>query len=201
MRKLLTTLAALICAGSISFAANIPLLTGPVDPGNAAGTINTLIQSINSGTAGLFASVATPVAAISTTVQQTLASAVIPTGTFTAPGQSIRARCAGITAANVDTKTVGLTFGAGIIASSASITATSASWELELVVTAAQLASPGQFQYFSRGSNTTTVIAPTAGSDTTDSATTGITVACIARQGTSTPADITAENFLVEVIK
>jgi hypothetical protein len=51
MRKLLAGFFALVTAGAIAYATNIPLLTGPQDPSQLNATLNNLILQINSGTA------------------------------------------------------------------------------------------------------------------------------------------------------
>ena len=53
MRKLLLSSAALVLAGGIALTTNLPLQTGPYDPGNALGFFNAFIGALNFGSAGL----------------------------------------------------------------------------------------------------------------------------------------------------
>jgi len=47
MRKTLAALSALVLSGTIALAANIPLFSGPIQPANMIGALNTLIREIN----------------------------------------------------------------------------------------------------------------------------------------------------------
>ena len=108
MRKLLSTIAAVMFAGGIAWGSNIPLFQGPIQPANIPAALNLLITEINAGTAGLNSYIPGPVASLGQTAEQSLASVSIPAGVLTTAGQGLRLTCAGVTAANTNNKTVKL---------------------------------------------------------------------------------------------
>ena len=92
MRKLLSATTAIVLAGGIAWASNIPFINGPYDPGNAVGFFNALIYSINFGSSGL-QSFTKNVTSLPTTQGLPFVTTLIPTGQFTAAGQGMRITC------------------------------------------------------------------------------------------------------------
>jgi hypothetical protein len=198
MRKLLSVATAVLLTGAVAYAANIPYWSSIIDPGNLQGSVNGLIQSINSSVGGLVASQVGPIASTATTSEQTLASASIAGGTIGSPGQTLDLRCAGGTPANGDTKAAKLYFGNFSI-STGNFTTSGASWELELVV------SNGGTQPnvvgFGRGTQNTTVVAPVSTDETADNLSGAVTAKCTVTQGSATAGDMTLEDFVVQSVK
>ena len=201
MKKVLAALAAIAFSGAIALAANIPLFT-IVQPSNLVEGLNNLILQVNTGVSGNVVTVLGPVASTATTVEQTLATGVIPflttNGYVNTPGQSYRLTCAGTTAANTNSKTGHLYFGAAEY-STAAMSTSAESWELQIVVT--MTATPSTSYWFGRGTTNTTVVAPVATGDTTDSFGANITTKCTVTQGTASASDTVLTNFIVEQIK
>src|ERR1700689_2976790 len=137
MRKILSIAAAVLAAGFIAYAANVPFVTGPLDPGNAVGNANQLIQNINTYAPGIVAVQPGPVADIASPVEYTFATTTVPTGTLTAPGQALRITCSGITSNDSNTKTAKLYWGTGVSISSGAFATGGTVWELQLLVMAA----------------------------------------------------------------
>jgi hypothetical protein len=198
MRKLLSVLAAVLVTSTIAYAANVPFWSSIVDPGNILGTINGLIQSINSSVGGLVADVPGPVASIGTTNEQTLASASIAGGTIGSVGQTLDIKCGGTTAANGNTKAAKLYFG-GFSISTGNFTTSAENWELELVVTNG--GTQPNVAGIGRGTQNTTVVAPVATSDLADNLSGAVLAKCTATQGTASAADVTLEDFVVQSVK
>ncbi len=196
LKRVLAALAAVICAGAIAWGANIPLLTGPVDPGNLRGTLNTLIQSINANVGGLLNAQTGSVGTAANTAETTLQQYTMPANTLSAAGQSLRITCWGTTGANGNTKTIKLYFGASVISSGA-ITTTSKSWRYELIVmrtAAATQAVSGS------GQSDATPVALYANAGT-DALTSGVLIKCTGTNGTASANDIVATGMITEVIK
>lgn len=198
MRKLLSTVAAIVMAGGVAYAANVPLFTGIADPGNIPGILNQVIQSINTNAPGIVAVQPGPVASIATTVEQNLASAALPAGVIGAPGQTLRLRCGGLSGSNGNTKAATLYYGTSKI-TTGNFTSSAETWILELLVTNAGTQPDSTF--IGQGAINTTVVAPVASNNTTDNLATSLTAKCTATQGTASAADMTLETFLVEQVK
>ena len=204
MRKLLSALVAVTFSAGIAAAAFIPLLSGSAqlacqEPSQSAYCANQLIQTMNSYL-GLVAVLPGPIASTATTAEQTLATTSLPPNTLSVPGQTLRLKCGGATAANGNTKSAKLYFGTGASISTGNFTASAAAWELELIVTDAAITQPNSV-YVGRGTESTTVVAPVAGNNVTDNLTTAITAKCTVTQGTASAADLTLEDFVIEQVK
>lgn len=193
MRKVLATVAAVVMAGGIAWASHIPFYTGPMEAGNLVGILNNLIGQINSST-GFVAAQPGPVNSTATTSEQTFATTVLPGGTLSLPGQTLVIRCAGKTATNGNTKTANLYFGS-FEYSTAAMSTSGESWELELTVTA--VSSGANSVIYGRGSSGSVVVAPVATNNTTDNLAAGITAKCTGTQGSASAADMTMENFVI----
>jgi hypothetical protein len=198
MRKLLSTITAALTAsciaGGVAFSFGIPLISGPIQPASLLEGLNYIINNAKAYY-GMVAALPGPIASTATTAEQVFATTVIPTGSFTGPGQTLIIRCAGITANNAHTKAANLYFGAEEI--SATSIGTNNSWELEMTVTQATATATANSVIFARGTQGTTVVAPVATNDTSDNLSTGITTKCTGTQGTASAADMTMEDFIV----
>ena len=98
-------LTGLVLSAVVALGANIPLLSGPQDPSQLNATINTLIQSINSGVEGSIGGFVGPAATTGTTIQ-ILGTATIKANSLAA-GQSVRVTCWGTgTATGTNTLTI-----------------------------------------------------------------------------------------------
>lgn len=121
-------------------AANLPLISGPIDPSNQIANFNQVIQSINSGVTGNIAEVVTPVTTIAATIQ-TLATVTLTPNFFTSVGQSIHVRAFGVNDSNADPRTFTLSFGGSTIAQV--VTGTSANWYVDCTVIVTLLGATG----------------------------------------------------------
>lgn len=187
-------------------ASNIPLISGTTSPSAVAcseasqeiACLNNLINQINSGVAGYYAAILAPVAASATSTEQTLASVAVPTGAIASPGQALRLRCSGISAANVSAKTIKLYWGNNVY-SSGSFAGSASGWDLEMLVIAATTTNTIST---ARGTQATTVIAPVASTDfnTVDQINGPVTVKCT---GTTdgTASEVTLETLYIEQVK
>lgn len=215
MRKLWSTLVAVLFSGGIAAAAFIPFLTpnSPAgiacsEPSQSLYCYNQIIGTVNSYL-GLVGALPGPQATTATTAEQTLATTVIPPGTLSVPGQTLRLRCGGTTAGNVDLKAAKLYFGTGATVSTGNFGnnftgGVGTSYELELLVTA--VTATANSVYIGRGSITgaasvATAVNPTVGNDLTDNLSNGVTVKCTATLGLASAGDLTQQLFLIEQVK
>ena len=197
MKKILSTLAAVLLSGAISYASNIPNFSGASEPSQIFSYLNQLIGSIQSGVNGLVANGSGAVASTGTSSEQTLVTTPIAANTLVRAGQALRLRCAGNHAANTDSAVVKLYFGTSSITTPA-MASSAETYDIELLVT--YNASATSSVYAGRGSVNTTVVAPVSGTNTTDDMTTALTAKCTTTT-TATAADITNQLFTVEQIK
>ena len=199
LRGVLTTLAAVVMAGVLAYASNIPLMTGPISPDNQLAHFNNLINQINADTAGLSQFIPGPIQSTATTNEQTLATTSVPAGQIASSGQGLDILCSGTTAANTNTKTVHLYFGS-VEYSTAAMSTSAESWYLELIVNA-NATPASNAVYMGRGLTNTTAVAAVAGVDSSDPWNAAITVKCTVAQGTASASDTTLEQFLIQQIK
>jgi hypothetical protein len=96
-------------------AANLPLITTPLDPSQSNANFNGLIQSLNAGTDGLLNSTFTAVNTSGTTIS-TLASYTLAGGALATAGQVIHVKAWGVNSADANAKTLTLGFGAASVA-------------------------------------------------------------------------------------
>lgn len=203
-RSLLFALEALLIAGTISLAANIPLLTGPAGSNPPAemppglGTINQVIQSINGGTGGLLNAQTAAVATGAGTAEQTLQTFSLPANTLTTAGQSLRVVCWGPTAANTNNKTARLYFGASVVATPTMATSAER-WSLDILVMRRTATTQG---FLGNGAISTgpVPIAPIV-TDGAETLTAAVTIKCTGQDGTDSAGDITANGMIVTAIK
>lgn len=91
-------------------AANLPLLTGPVDPANELAQINQTILSINAGVNGLLGTTLATTTTTLTTIQ-TLATYTINGGVLASAGQALHLHVWGVNSADANVKTLTFSFG------------------------------------------------------------------------------------------
>ena len=207
LRKILAGLSALVVIAALAVpatrsarSASLPYFSGPncAEGSQLLACLNQLIQKINPGVAGLVLSIPGPTNSTATTVEQTLASATIPTNTIQSPGQSLRLTCAGNTAATSTNKTVHLYLGAFEV-SSGTMSTSAETWELDMVVTMA--ATPTNTVGVGKGLSNTTAIAPVVTNNVTDNFATALTAKCTVTQGTASANDTVQDVFLIEQVK
>lgn len=189
LRKLLTgAFAGLAMALSLvaASAAQIPLLQGPWDPGNALGSLNSIVQSFNFGTTGNLSTVTTPVSTSLTTIQ-TLATLTLPGGQLSAVGQALHVRAFGVN--NSSTNAVTFTFSFGGSTLTQTLTGATNNWYVDCTVIITAIgASPGQTAEC-HGQTGTTVTASTQATNwtvATGSAVTVLLEGTVATSGTTT---------------
>lgn len=197
------TLAAL--GMSTALAANLSLFTGPsgsnppveIPPG--LGTLNQLIQNINSGTGGLLNDQTGSVGTTAVTTEETLLSYTMPANTLSAAGQSIRVTCFFTTGATANNKTVKLYFGASVI-STPTYAGNAQVGRLSFIITRTAAATQKFFGSGMAGTGSLTPVAEvyTAG---TDALTAGVLIKCTGTNGTAAANDIVANGLLTELIK
>lgn len=192
-------LVAAIAFASPVAAANLPLLTGPQDPSQLVATLNTLIQTINTGVGGLLNAQTAAVATGAGTTEQTLQTYTMPGGTLSAAGQSVRIKCWGATGATANNKTRKLYFGASVI-TTATEAANAQTWSLELFAMRTGAATQAVVGTGVAGTGSITVL-PVYANAGTDDLTAGVVIKCTGTDGTSAAADITANGMTVELVK
>ena len=137
MRKLLIASSAILLPLMVSpsnyaaLAANIPLQSGPVDPGNMLGFINGFVQSMNLNLSGVAATLPAPVATGGTTIETDF-SYTIPAGGLVT-GQTIHVRAYGANDGNGNARTLTFSFGGQTCVQV--VTGTSAKWTADFYVT------------------------------------------------------------------
>lgn len=195
LKRLLAVMAAIMTAGTVAFAANIPLVSGPQDPSQLQATINGVIQSVNTGTQGLNGGYVggLPLATTGTSIQ-TLGSVTLPASILNATGKGVRLKCWG-SGTSTGTNTMTMQFGnatAFAIAGSATTAGVFQS-EVDVIKTGASTQ-----QILSSGAFNTTLTTPTnISGSVTDTA--AITVTC---SGTSTTSgQFTLGGMFVEVLQ
>lgn len=114
LRRLLLT-SAFALSTFAAQAANLPLITAPLDPSQANANANLLIQSLNAGVDGLLNSTFTAVNTSGTTIT-TLAAYTLNGGVLATPGQAIHVHAWGLNSADANAKTLTLGFGAASVA-------------------------------------------------------------------------------------
>jgi hypothetical protein len=192
---------AILVAGIIGAkGANLPLLQGPnySDPSQILGTVNTVIQSVNTGVGGLINAQTAAVATGTGTSEQVLQTYTMPAGQLASAGQAVRISCWGTTGATANNKTRKLYFGASVI-TTATEAANAQNWILELVVMRTGSATQSVWGRGLAGTAGVTPISYVV--QGTDDLTAGVVIKCTGTDGTSAAADITANGKLVEQIK
>lgn len=193
LKRALATVTAVLCAGAIAFAANIPLLTGPQPAGDLVSIVNGLINSINAST-GLSGYVGNLPATTTGTTIQTLGTGTLPAALLKRNGQGVRITCFG---SGTSTGTNTLTVQVGTATAYAVAGAATTAGVFQATVTVSKTGASTQ-QILSGGSFNVTPVTPTIISATqTDTA--PINVTC---SGTSTTsAQFTLSGMFVETLQ
>ncbi len=198
LKRLSAALGAFLFAGAISYAANLPLLSGPQysEPSQILATVNTLIQNINNGVGGLANAQTGAVSTTATTVETTLQQFSLPAGALATAGQSIRVTCWGGTGADANNKTMKLYFGATHVDTPTAGT-NNKGWWLEAIVMRRTATTQG---FLGKGVVDTTAVSPST-ADAAETLANSILVKCTGTNGTASASDITAQGMIVEYIK
>ena len=182
--------AALAAGGAL--AANLPLVSGPVDPGNAIATINGVVQSVNTGVDGNLSTLVTSSATTLTTIQP-LFTYIAPGGQLSSVGQLMHVKAWGVNSADANAKTITFAYGAATCAQV--VTGSGNTWVEDFYVIKTGAATQ---TYMCDGITSTTVVAAVEGTGTnTDSAATTVTVSGTA----ATSGTITVAGAYVEQLK
>ena len=196
LKRTLMVVAAIVASAGIAFSANLPLQTGPVDPGNLRGVINALIQSINTGVGGLINAQTAAVSTGATTAETTLQTYTLPGGTLSTAGQSVRVTCWGGTGANANNKTMKLYFGASVVTTPTAGT-NNKGWTLDYVAMRRTATTQG---FDGNGLVDTTAVTPNT-ADGSETLASNIVIKCTGTNGSASASDITAQGMIVELIK
>ena len=110
-------LGAVLAAGvaGAALAANIPLITGALDPANEQQAINQTILAVNAGVTGTLAALPAAFTTTGTTLN-TVLSYTAPGGLLSAVGQVLHIRAWGVNSADANVKTVTFAYGAATCA-------------------------------------------------------------------------------------
>lgn len=200
LKRILAAVSAILCAGAIAFAANIPLLTGPQPAGDLVSIVNTLIRSINSGVSGILSTSLTAVGTGADVTEDTLHTYSMPAGTLGTNGNGVRVTCWGSTGANGNNKTMKLYFGASSISTGA-IAANAQTWFLKLLVLRTGAATQIVQGEGVSGTASVTPVAVYNNSAGTDNLAAAVTIKCTGQNGTASANDIIATGMLVESIR
>lgn len=195
LKRFLAALAAVLTAGSVAFAANLPLVSGPQEPNQLTAIINGVIQSVNTGTQGLVGGYVggLPAATTGTSIQ-TLGSITLPANTLNAVGKGVRLKCWG-SGTNTGTNTMTMQVGSSTAFAIAGAATTAGVFQSEVDVIKTGASTQ---QILSSGAFNTTLTTPTgiSGSNTDTAA---ITITC---SGTSTTSgQFTLGGMFVEVLQ
>jgi hypothetical protein len=176
-------------------AANVPILTGPQfsDASQILGSLNALVQSINTNVSGLIGASVVQAATTGTTIQ-TLGTVTIPGGTLANAGQAIRIKAFGTgTATGTNTLTVQVGTATAFAVAGAATTAGVFVADVLVLKTGANTQ-----QIWSQGQFNATITTPTEQSGTlTDTGNINVTVS-----GTSTTTgNFTLNGVIVEQVK
>lgn len=198
MRRFAYALLGLVATGALAWGANVPLLSGPQDPSQLNATINGVIQSINSNSAGLMSAQTGAVSTGAGTSEQVLQTFSMPAGQLSLAGQAVRVRCWGATAATANNKTRKLYFGASVI-TTATEAANAQRWVLEMVIMRTGAATQSVSATGLAGTASVTPLSYV--NQGTDDLTAAVTIKCTGTDATDAAGDITANGMLVEQIK
>jgi len=159
MRKILSTLAAVLVSAGVAFAGTIALLPSTSqfnEPNQIVATLDYLITQINGVSEGVVASLQAPVTTTGTTAN-TIVAYTVPAGL--PAGQAYRIKGWGVNSADANAKTITVNFGTS--APTLVVTGSGNTWQFEAVVqNVGTVASPSQDIALS-GSTGTTLVALT----------------------------------------
>lgn len=199
-KKITYGFAALLGMAVLGYAANIPLLTGPVDPSGLLGTFNQVIASINSNVQNKLYANGVVSATTAGTGEETLYTYTLPANFLANAGDSVRAECSAQGAATANNKTLRLYFGASVITTGA-VAANNGG--LYLTMTATRGASATAQAFAASGLGGTAGATPVAVVNTagTDDMAAAIVIKCTGQNGTAAAADTSGRMMIVESLK
>lgn len=193
MRKILSTLAAVLVSAGIAFAGTIALLPSTSqfnEPNQIVATLDYLITQINGVSEGVVASLQAPVTTTGTAAN-TIVAYTVPAGL--PAGQAYRIKGWGVNSADANTKTITVNFGTS--APTLAVTGSGNTWQFEAIVqNVGTVASPSQDIALS-GSTATTLVALT-NTNSTQALTSALTLSVqltAATSGTMTMNGLTIE--------
>jgi len=190
-KRLLSTAAAVLCAGAIAFGANVPLIVGPVPAADVQSFLNQLITSFNGATGKISASTLSA-GNTATTAEVTLQSYTVAPNQLAAGGDSMRVTCWG-TAAGGAAKTARLYFGASVITASSSA---GGQWQLSQVITRKSATTQG---YTGQGIYN---VSPSVNSvDGAETLTAAVLVKCTGQSAGGAANEVIANGMVVEALK
>lgn len=178
---------------------NLSLISGSAnaEASQIIPVVNTLINNINSGVAGmLFANLSTGATGANTTATD-LQSYTLPAGFLTATRPGLRIRAWGITGATANNKTITLNFGATAYTILSAAAANAVVWSATMEIWRTGAATQRIFGMGIQGT-TNVVGAYTAG---TDDLSTALTIRVIGTNGTAAANDILCYAMTGEVIQ
>ena len=200
MKRFLSTLVAVLVTASVAFGASIALRTGPLDPSGMLGTINTLVNDINAGVAGMLNNQIADVGTTAVTTEETLQTFTLPANGLGTNGQAVKVTCNFTTGATANGKSVRLYFGTtkyGTLAQASN----AQTGKLQLVIVRTGAATQ---KVYGSGMAGTASITPVAEAYTsaTDSLTAGVIIKCTGQNSAAPTAnDIVVHGMLTEMIK
>lgn len=176
---------------------NLSPVTGAQDPSQLNATINGVINQYNATSGGLLFSNPTPVPTGTGTAEQFLSTYNLPASYLTRVGQTIRIRATFSYAANTNNRTPKIYFGT-TVTKTGTVNATSGgSGALECIVT--KSGSSTQNATCIGLDGVTNVVQTFIAGTETDTAAIAIRASCT--DGTSSAADCTLNNFIVESLR
>lgn len=195
-KKHLMAAAAVLALASVPMAlpaqaANVPLISGAVDPANEIGTINGVIQSFNFGATGNQAVLPAATTTSGTSIN-TLFTYTMPGGQLASVGNILHVHAWGVNSADANVKTVTFAFGATTCAQI--VTGSGNTWDTDFYV----VKSGASTQItMCKGLTGTTLVAPVeATGAVTDTAAVTVTVSgTAATAGTMTLAGAYVEQL------
>jgi hypothetical protein len=192
MRKYFIGFSALVVSAAISWAATIPLITGPQDPSQLLATINQLITTINNSV-GVLNFSAGPLSSSVTASQADLQTYTLSTNYLSPAGQGIRVSCWGAST-GTRVKTIALYFGAHSLSFTNSQGSTN--WFAQLTALKTGTTSDSVYGTGAMGSSLLGTYA-SLGTDPLSISPTN--VKCAAIQASA--QDITSDGMLIELLK
>lgn len=194
-KHLLAAFAWLLLSLGAASSANLPLITGPIDPSNQIANFNQVIQNINSGVTGNVFEIITPVTTSGTSIN-TFGTLTLTPNFFTAVGQGIRVHAWGTN--NSSTNAVTFTFSFGASTLTQTLTGATNTWDVTCTVLTSLLGATGGQVSECHGQTGTTLVASTQATNwaiPTSAAITVLLEGTVATSGTTTLNGATIEQI------
>lgn len=198
LRTILASVAAVLVAGTISFAANISLFSGAAS-GCSEGSqmlscLNQTIQAVNNGVSGVIFNNQASASTTATTAETTLQTFSLPANYVSATGQEVEIECWGQMGATSNNKTVKIYFGSTSV--STGVTQSNAKYfRLNMKVDRSGAAT----QNIGTLANLDTTSSTNYTYGGTDSFASAQTIKCTGTNGTSTAGDISVGGMSVKI--